>query len=238
MPDAIIFDLDGTLADTETVWDGVRQGLALEAGIAWPEGATQAMMGMNTQEWSTYLSREVGLPYPPEEAARRTIEKMVEHYRDGITLLPGALESVRRMAAAYPVAIASSSPRLLIDTFIEVLGIGDLLQASVSTEEVQFGKPAPDGFIKTCALLGVDPQRSIAVEDSTNGIISAMSAGLVVVSVPPHFHPPAADLLGRTTVLETLDELTVDLVEELIASEGPPEADTGGHGSLSDIPEL
>lgn len=238
MPDAIIFDLDGTLADTETVWDGVRQGLALEAGIAWPEGATQAMMGMNTQEWSTFLSREVGLPYPPEEAAERTISKMAAHYREGITLLPGAVESVRRIAAVYPIAIASSSPRLLIDTFIEVLGIGDLMQATVSTEEVPFGKPAPDGFIKACALLGVEPERSIAVEDSTNGILSALNAGMTVVSVPPHFHPPTAEVLARTTVLETLDELTVDLLEELIASELPPVADTGGHASLGDVVQL
>lgn len=238
MPDAIIFDLDGTLADTETVWDGVRQGMAADAGIEWPEGATQAMMGMSTGEWSRFLAEEVGLPYPPEEVARLTIEQMAEHYREGITLLPGAIESVRRMAARYPLAIASSSPRVLIDTFIEVLGIDDVIEVSVSTEEVDRGKPAPDGFIKACALLGVDPRRTIAVEDSTNGIASALAAGMTVVAVPPHFHPPSAELLEKTTVLQTLDELTVDLVEELIPSPPAPVGDTGGKGSPGDIAEL
>lgn len=238
MPEAIIFDLDGTLADTETVWDGIRQGLAEEAGVEWPTGATRAMMGMSTREWSTYLAEEVGLPFAPDEVAKLTIDKMAQHYREGVTLLPGAVESVRRMAAHYLVGIASSSPRVLIDAFVDVLGISDLIQVSVSTEEVERGKPAPDGFIKACALLGVEPGAAIAIEDSTNGIVSALAAGMTVIAVPPHFHPPSRELLARTTVLESLDELTTDLVEELVASADAPVGDTGGHGDLADLPEL
>lgn len=216
-PEAIVFDMDGTLTDTEEKWDVVRRGLAAEAGLPWPEGSTQAMMGMSTQEWSRHLSEVVGLPYGPEEAAQRTIDGMAAEYRKGVNLLPGAVEAVRRMAERYPVAIASSSPRLLIETGIEVMGLNDVIAASVSTEECERGKPAPDGYLKACELLGVDPRRSVAVEDATNGIKSALAAGMSVVSVPPHFHPPAKDLLDETTVLETLDELTHELVEGLIA---------------------
>lgn len=215
-PDAIVFDLDGTLTDTEATWDVVRRGLAEEAGVPWPDGATEAMMGMSTGEWSRYLSEEVGLPYDAEESARRTIEAMAEHHRQGVTVLQGAVESVRRMAERYPIAIASSSPRVLIDAAVESLGLGDLLGATVSTEEVERGKPAPDGYLKACELLGVDPTRSVAVEDAPNGIRSALAAGMTVVAVPPHFHPPSEDLLARTTVLDTLDELTHELVEGLI----------------------
>ena len=215
-PDAVVFDMDGTLTDTEATWDVVRRGLAAEAGRQWPDGATQAMMGMSTGEWSTYLSQEVGLPYSPQEAARRTVEGMADHYRGGVELLPGALEAVRRMAQRYPLAIASSSPRVLIDTAVDAMGIGNLLSATVSTEEVERGKPAPDGYLRACELLGVDPTRSVAVEDATNGILSALNAGMTVVAVPPHFHPPAADVLARTTVIDRLDELTHELVEGLL----------------------
>lgn len=214
-PAAVIFDLDGTLTDTEEVWDVVRQGLARDAGTTLTEENTKAMMGMSTGEWSRYLAEEVGLPMSPEEVARLTIEGMVAHYEQGITVLPGAVESVRRMAERYPIAIASSSPRVLIDTATKVLGIAELLGATVSTEEVERGKPAPDGYLRAAELLGVDPGQCVAVEDAHNGILSALAAGMTVVTVPPHFHPPAQEVLDRTTVLSTLDELTHELIERL-----------------------
>jgi len=214
---AIIFDLDGTLIDTEESWDIVRRGLARDAGLTWPDGATQAMMGMSTQEWSAYLVDAVGLPVTPDEAARLTIEAMAAHHRAGVDVLPGAVEAVRRMADRYPVAIASSSPRVLIDAAVEALGIGDLLQATVSTEEVERGKPAPDGYLRACELLGVAPGEAVAVEDAPNGIRSALAAGMAVVAVPPHFHPPSAELLAEATVVESLDQLTLDVVAEALS---------------------
>lgn len=214
-PQAVVFDMDGTLTDTEATWDVVRRGLAADAGLPWPDGATQAMMGMSTGEWSAYLVDVVGLPMTAPEAARATVEAMAAHYRGGIDLLPGAVAAVRRMAERYPVAIASSSPRLLIDTAVEVMGLADVLSATVSTEEVERGKPSPDGYLRACELLGADPRQCVAVEDAPNGLLSALAAGMAVVAVPPHFHPPAADLLARTTVIETLDELTHELVAGL-----------------------
>jgi len=172
-------------------------------------------MGMSTGEWSAYLVDVVGLPMTAPEAARATVEAMAAHYRGGIDLLPGAVAAVRRMAERYPVAIASSSPRLLIDTAVEVMGLADVLSATVSTEEVERGKPSPDGYLRACELLGADPRQCVAVEDAPNGLLSALAAGMAVVAVPPHFHPPAADLLARTTVIETLDELTHELVAGL-----------------------
>ncbi len=216
MPQAIVFDLDGTLTNTEHAWDEVRRALAAEAGIAWTDDHTRAMMGMSTPEWSRYLSEKVGLPMTPEESARATISGMVAHYQDGVELLPGAVESVRRMAENYPIAIVSSSPRVLIETAAEVMGIADLLQATVSTEEVGRGKPAPDGYLKACELLGSLPGRTIAVEDAHNGILSALRGGLTVVAVPQDFHPPAEEVLAQATVIGSLDELTHELVAGLL----------------------
>lgn len=215
-PQAVVFDMDGTLTDTEHLWDEVRRGLAAEAGIEWDEQYTKTMMGMSTPEWSRYLSEKVGIPMPPEEAARATVQGMVEHYQTGVSVMPGAVEAVRRMAERYPLAIASSSPRLLIETAAEVLEITDCLKATVSTEEVPRGKPAPDGYMRACELLDVLPGHSVAVEDSTNGILAALNAGMTVVSVPQAMHPAEDDVLSRTTHIQTLDELTHELVEGLV----------------------
>lgn len=212
---AVVFDLDGTLTDTEGVWDEVRRGLAADAGVEWRDEYTRSMMGMSTQEWSRYLVETVGLPMAPEEAARATVQGMADHYQAGIEVLPGALDAVRRMAERYPLAIASSSPRLLIETAAEVMGIADLLQATVSTEEVARGKPAPDGYLRACELLDVPAGQSLAVEDAGAGIQSALNAGMTVVAVPGKFHPPAQHILERTTVIKNLDELTHELVDSL-----------------------
>lgn len=213
--DAIIFDLDGTLIETEPVWDSIRRSLARDAGLEWPEEATRAMMGMSTGEWSGYLVESVGLPMSAEEAAETTIAGMAEHHREGPKLLPDAVESVRRMAGHYRLAIASSSPRVLIDTAAKSLGIADLLEVTVSTEEVERGKPAPDGYLRAAELLGVEPGRCVAVEDSTSGINSALAAGMAVIAVPPAFEPPDAEVLARTTVLRSLEELTPELIQSL-----------------------
>lgn len=207
--------MDGTLIETEETWDQVRRGLAASQGLAWPAEATAAMMGMSTGEWSGYLVEVVGLPVTPEQAAAQTIAGLQDRYRHGIPVLRGAVEAVRRMARRFPVAIASSSPRVLIEAGIAALDIGDALTASVSTEEVARGKPYPDGFQRACELLGADPSRSVAVEDSSNGIRSALAAGMAVIAIPPTFGRPADELLAKTTVLDSLDDLTQELLASL-----------------------
>ena len=215
---AVVFDMDGTLTDTEHIWDVVRRQLAASEGLSWPEDATTAMMGMSTQQWSTYLSEVVGLSGTPQEAAERTIDGMQVAYRSGIELLPGAREAVRRMAGHWPLGLASSSPRVLIDAALEFMGVSDLFVATLSTEELGgAGKPAPDVYLEVCRRLGVDAGRALAVEDAPNGILAAHAAGMAVVAIPPHFHPPSPDILALAdVVIDSLDDLTVDLVADLL----------------------
>ncbi|OYO01704.1 HAD superfamily hydrolase (TIGR01509 family) [Propionibacteriaceae bacterium ES.041] len=214
---AVVFDLDGTLIDTEHLWDEVRRGLAAADGRDWPADATSAMLGMSTPEWSRYLAETVGVRGTPEEVAKRTIDGMLEHYHRGLPVLPGAVDAVRRMHAATGLlGAATSSPRVLLDAALAELGVTELFSATVSTEEVAAGKPAPDGYAECCRRLGVEPQRAVAVEDSANGIRSALNAGMAVVAIPPHFHPPPADVLARASaVLDDLDGLTGGLLAEL-----------------------
>jgi HAD superfamily hydrolase (TIGR01509 family) len=209
--DAVVFDLDGVLLDTEELWDEARQELAAERGARWPEGAQQAMMGMSSPEWSRYMHDVVGLVEPPEEISAEVVSRLEQLYRERLPLVGGATEAVRRIGSRWPLAIASSSNRPLIDLFVELTGTAELFRATVSSEEVAGGKPAPDVYLEAARRLGVDPTRCAAIEDSENGIRSAAAAGMRVVAIPNAVFPPGEDALARAdSVLASLDELTVE----------------------------
>lgn len=216
MIEAVVFDLDGVLIDSEPVWEHVRRGLVAGYGGRWPDDAQQRLMGMSTQEWARYLSEDLGIGLPPDQVARLVIRAMAGQYQHHLPLLPGAVEAVRRMAQRWPVGLASSSPPALIHTVLTTAGIAPLVAVSISTEEVARGKPAPDVYLAVASRLGVAPERAAAVEDSSNGLRSAAAAGLHVIAVPRPEYPPAPDALARAqAVLAGLDELTVDLVAGL-----------------------
>ena len=222
MTQAVIFDLDGTLIDTEPVWESVRRELAAQDGIEWPESASRAMMGMSTREWSAYMADVVGIGPTAELAARRTIDGLVERYDRDLPVLPGAREVVRRLAAHWPLAVASSSPRDLIEHALQALGVRDLIAVVRSTEEgTARGKPAPDAFLWVADQLDAQPARTVVVEDSAGGIQAGLNAGMAVVAVPRPFLTPSDDLLAKASVvLAHLDELTVELVDNLGSGNG------------------
>jgi HAD superfamily hydrolase (TIGR01509 family) len=216
MIEAVVFDLDGVLIDSEPVWEHVRRGLVAGYGGRWPDDAQQRLMGMSTQEWARYLSEDLGIGLPPNEVARLVIRGMAGQYQHHLPLLPGAVDAVRRMAERWPLGLASSSPPALIRTVLNTAGIAPLFKATVSTEDVAHGKPAPDVYLAVAAQLGVTPEHAVAVEDSSNGLRSAAAAGLAVIAVPRPEYPPAPDALAQArAVLKDLDELTVDLVAGL-----------------------
>ncbi|MFT4293795.1 MAG: HAD family phosphatase [Micropruina sp.] len=217
MTQAVIFDLDGTLTDTEKVWDEVRRDLAAQDGVAWTESDSRAVMGASTREWSTYMAEVAGIGASPAIAAQRTIDGLLERYDRDLPVLPGASEAVRRLAEHWPLGLASSSPRILIEHALEALGVRDLITVVRSTEEGSGrGKPAPDAFEWVAERLDADPARTVVVEDSGNGILAGLNAGMRVVAVPRPFLRPPDDLLARSAaVLDHLDELTVELVRGL-----------------------
>jgi HAD superfamily hydrolase (TIGR01509 family) len=216
MIEAVVFDLDGVLIDSEPVWEHVRRGLVEGYGGHWADDAQQRLMGMSTHEWARYLSEDLGIGLPPDQVARLVIQAMAGQYQHHLPLLPGAVDAVRRMAGHWPLGLASSSPPALIHTVLTSAGIAPLFKATVSTEDVAQGKPAPDVYLTVAAQLGVQPGTAAAVEDSSNGLRSAAAAGMHVIAVPRPEYPPAADALGQAqAVLGDLDELTVDLVAGL-----------------------
>lgn len=213
---AVVFDLDGVLVDSEQLWDVIRRNVAAEAGRSWPTQASRAMLGMSTAEWSAYLTDEVGVPAAPEEVAATVINRMAEQYDARLPLLPGAVEVVERLGRRWSLGLASSSPRRLIDTVLDSAGIASWFEVSVSTEEVAAGKPSPVVYQTVVARLGVDPSQAVAIEDSSNGLRSAASAGLGVLAVPNAAFPPSEEALTLAdVVVDSLDEITVELVASI-----------------------
>jgi HAD superfamily hydrolase (TIGR01509 family) len=205
---AVIFDLDGVIADTEHVWDEVREILVSDWGGTYSPAAQQAMMGMSSVEWSAYLHDVVGLRRSPEEINDEVVRRMLERYRTALPLVEGAVEVVRELARSVPLAVASSSNRPLIDAVLDTAGITACFTATVSSEEVARGKPSPDVYLEAARRLAVAPSSCAAVEDSANGIRAAAAAGMRVIAYPNRHYPPDAPSLALADwVITSLGEL-------------------------------
>ena len=216
MIDAVVFDLDGVILQTEEVWDEVRGRYVVEQGGRYDAAAQRAMMGMSAPEWSRYLAEDLGVPGTPEEISADIVRLMEARYREELPLIPGARDAVERLAARWPLGLASSSNRPLIDAALELAGLDVFFQATVSSEEVARGKPAPDVYLEAARRLGVAPERCAAVEDSHSGIRSAKAAGMHTIAIPNPNFPPGEDALALADlVLDSIADLTVDAVESL-----------------------
>ena len=213
---AVVFDMDGVLIDSEPVWERVRRKFVADRGGRWPEDAQDRMMGMSTAEWSAYISEDFGLRLPAPRVAELVVAAMAAEYQAHLPLLPGAVDAVRDLSARWPLAVASSAPKSLIEAVLDISGLRPAFAAAVSSEEVPRGKPAPDVYLEAAARLQVPPASCAAVEDSSNGLRAAAAAGCAVIAVPRPEYPPAADALGQASVvLDSLTELTADTITAL-----------------------
>jgi HAD superfamily hydrolase (TIGR01509 family) len=213
-PDAVVLDLDGVVVDSEERWDEARRELVAERGGEWKDGATHAMLGMSSPEWSAYVRDELGVNMTPEEISEDVVARLVAGYRRGLPLLPGAVEAVRALGERWPLGLASSSNAPVIALVLEESGLDGVIRAWVSSEEVARGKPAADVYLEAARRLGVDPARCVAVEDSSNGLRAAHAAGMAVVAVPMRAFPPAPDALALAAVrVDGIADVTPEVVE-------------------------
>jgi HAD superfamily hydrolase (TIGR01509 family) len=213
---AVVFDLDGVIVGSEETWEEVRRGYVAAHGRSFLPDTQQRMMGMSTQEWSRHLSEDVGVGLPPAQVASEILDQMASRYHESLPLIPGAVDSVRRIASAFPVALASSSARVLIDRVLAESELDEVFKVVLSTEEVPRGKPAPDVYLSAAAALGVDPSSCAGIEDSSNGLRSVAAAGMKVVCVPHGVYPPADDALALADlVVSSLSSLTTDQLAAL-----------------------
>ena len=206
---ALVFDLDNVLIDSEDLWAEAREAVTRENGGTWRDTAQREMMGMSSTEWSGWLHDELGVQLAPDEISRAVVERLESVYRDHLRLMPGAADAVKRMAAELPLGVASSANRPLIELALELSGLREHFRAVVSSEEVARGKPAPDVYLEAARRLAVQATDSAAVEDATNGLLSAHAAGMTVIAVPDRRYPPSAEALAVADIeLGSLDELT------------------------------
>ena len=214
MIDAVIFDLDGVLLDSESAWLDAKRALVDEWGGTWKDEASRAMLGMSAPEWSRYVHEQLGVPLDPEAISDRVVAHVLDIYSRDLPLLPGADEAVYRLAARWPLGLASSSNKEVIDRVMATSGWGESFKTWVSSEEAGRGKPAPDVFLEAARRLGLDPRHGAGIEDSHNGILAARAAGLRTIAIPNHEFPPGEDALSRAhVVLERLDDLTPEIVD-------------------------
>jgi HAD superfamily hydrolase (TIGR01509 family) len=212
--EAVIFDLDGVLIDSEQAWDDVRREFVMERGGRWHDDAQRDMMGMSSPEWSRYVAERLAVDLPPAPISTEVVARLTARYRERLPVLPGAPQALERLARRWPLGLASSSNRELIDLVLDVGGWRSCFRVTVSSEEVARGKPAPDVYLEAAHRLGVPARDCAAIEDSRNGIRSAVAAGMRVIAIPNAAFPPGEEAIAAAALaLPSLAELTVDVVE-------------------------
>jgi HAD superfamily hydrolase (TIGR01509 family) len=216
---AVVFDLDGVLLDSEAAWVKVKKEFTEESGGHWKEQAQWDMLGMSSIEWSRYMHDELGVPVPAEQISSAVADRLARQYWEQLPLLPGAREAVRSLERYWPLGLASSSNRNVIDLVLHKAGVADAFRATVSSEEVGAGKPAPDVYLEAARRLAVEPTECAAVEDSSNGIRSGHAAEMAVIAIPNRDFPPDPDALALAdVVLDSLEELNPERVRSLRAA--------------------
>lgn len=216
MVDAVIFDLDGVIVDSEPVWEEVRRRYVAEHGGRWQPDTQRRLMGMSTGEWSRYLSGELGVDRTPDQVAEEVIAEMTRRYAERVPLIPGADRVVRALADDWRLGLASSSPQRLIAAALAATGLAETFAVTLSTEQTARGKPAPDVYLTVAQRLGVEPARCVAVEDSSNGVRSAAAAGMRVVAIPHAGYPLDPDAAAQAALaLSAVTELSAQTVTGL-----------------------
>jgi len=216
MIEAIIFDMDGLLIDSEPCWDEARRIMAAGAGVDWNKSDHKAVMGVSTNEWVEYMIKRLSLNIPAAEVEETIIATMRDLYNQRIPFLPGAEQAVNLAASSYPIGLASGSPQSLIDTILDAPSLRGKFRVVLSGDQFSHGKPAPDIYLAAAKALGVEPENCVCLEDSGNGILSGANAGMKVIAVPDQRFMPSEEKLSKAdVVLGSLREFSEEIVASL-----------------------
>jgi HAD superfamily hydrolase (TIGR01509 family) len=217
---AVIFDMDGVILDSEPVWQQVMHELFAAHHRRFTDFDQSAFMGGdNSRQWASYLRLAGGIPLDDQEILAWVIGRLMAHFSERLPMMPGAVAAVTRLASSYRLALASSSPREVIAFVLERSGLQQFFVAWASSDDVPRGKPAPDVYLRACALIQADPFACVAVEDSSVGIQAAHAAGLKVIAIPHPSVPsdPACFELADLA-LPSIRRLEVETVRSVLLS--------------------
>ncbi len=215
MIEAVVFDMDGLLVDSEPQWFRARVELLELHGAVWTEADQLAMAGVHTDVWVDALHRKLDGALTPEQVLEEIVSRMATYYAHGeVPILPGAAVAVPACAERYRVGLASGSPRRLIDACLAGVAWTEHFESLISSDELEKGKPAPDIYLQIMRRMGIDGRVTAVVEDSGAGIKSGQAAGAKVVAVPNQHTNPGAEVLGLADAcIDTLHELPRTLQE-------------------------
>lgn len=218
MKQCVVFDLDGTLIESEQIWRDVRHEFVVANGGHWKPDAAAAMIGMRTDEWARYAHDELGVAMAPSEIAKRVVESVAERLKNP-PVIRGADAALRRLASDFRLGLASSAALVVAQTVLAATRWDALFTVVVSADEVPRGKPEPDVYLRALELLDAEPSQAAAVEDSANGIRSAYAARITVIAIPNREFPPDAEALSLASrVVAGLDDLNAALIREALKS--------------------
>ena len=213
VPAAVLFDMDGTIVDTEPYWIAAEYALVESYGGVWTDEHAHALVGNALIDSAIYIREHGAVPLPPEEIVDRLLDEVVRAAEASVPWRPGAVELLTELGdRGVPCALVTMSYRRLAATVIEKLQAGAFATV-VTGDQVVDGKPHPEAYLTAAARLGVDPRRCVAIEDSPTGIASAEAAGALVVAVPHNVPIPRGP--GRVLV-DSLTELSVDRLAALL----------------------
>ena len=207
--DAVLFDLDGVLVDTEPWWHEVRVAWAAGHGRSWGMDDSHLCMGLNSREWSEVMRERAGVAEPRLAIEEAIVAALVARYASRpVPLVANAPAAAARIAARVPVAIASSGHPAVIRAAVDASGLASIFSTIVSSDDVPRGKPAPDVYLEAARRLGVSPARCLVIEDSRNGVLAGRAAGARVILVPNLSMPPGPGVAEMAdAVLERLSDL-------------------------------
>jgi len=206
---AVIFDMDGLLVDSEPVWFEARRELLSHFGKSWTDADQERLMGVRTSVWVDYVTEKLDGAMRSDEVLSQTIEIMAQAYKGGnVPILPGAGEALEHCAGKYRVGLASGSPKLLIEAALTGADWFRFFEQIVSSDKCAHGKPEPDVYLEIMGRMVLDPKTTAVVEDSVAGVLAGIAAKAKVVAVPRGFTPSDdAALTQANERLESLHEL-------------------------------
>ncbi|MCY3979361.1 MAG: HAD family phosphatase [Chloroflexi bacterium] len=214
--EAIIYDMDGVLVDSEVYWDKSRIEFARDRGKVWTDDYQRLAMGRSTVGWAQVMQDKLALEESIDAIITEMKARVIAHYEERMPTRPGALESVSHMKRHFRVGLASGSPTDIIKAVLRITGLDQIFEVMIYGDEVARGKPAPDIYLEALRQLNVAPGNSLGIEDSANGLRSLEAAGMFAVAAPSPDYPLPADALALADAhITTLEDFTVDLVKEI-----------------------